>query len=574
MLAVDTETARIRAGHWWPELVCITACHTDGSPFFMSVPEFQRALDEGQEMCFHNAAFDLGVLWRAGVTGIFEALKRDQITDTRLRQKLIDLADPDFVGGRGYSLAWLSGGEKDSDSPWRTRFILLQGTPTERWPKEAREYALGDAKATIELWQEQDRYRKYTQNQYAQTRASFALACCSARGMRTDPMAIESAEKLVRAEYDAAIEVMRQHGYMREDGTRDMERIRQDMLEYCGTADTDVRRTETGLVALGKEALEVVEGEHPLVSYRTYTEHRKVLEDDLPNFRKGELWPGFDVLLKTGRTSSNKSRLLPSFQAQNLSKKPGIRECFVPRDGYHIVTCDYSQLELHTFAQTCHDLVGYSELGRMLNAETDVHQRFADMAGCSRQLAKAVNFGLPGGMGAKRLGVSIGVSTERAEQLRKTWFQMLPEAREYLSLIGQMCHRRVRNAKGETVQVADLYLPRAKRYRARTTFCAAANYHFQGLGADVATEALWLAVEEMYTDEASPLYGSHPCAFIHDEILLEAPIHKALEAGQRLADIMVSVGPRWTPGYRLKADGEVMTRWSKSKDYVVAEFSA
>jgi DNA polymerase-1 len=71
----------------------------------------------------------------------------------------------------------------------------------------------------------------------------------------------------------------------------------------------------------------------------------------------------FDIV-ETGRTSSSGPNV------QNIRRLPGIRECFVPRDGWWFMQADYPGLELKTLAQVCIWLLGQSRLAEVLNART------------------------------------------------------------------------------------------------------------------------------------------------------------------------------------------------------------
>jgi DNA polymerase I-like protein with 3'-5' exonuclease and polymerase domains len=86
---------------------------------------------------------------------------------------------------------------------------------------------------------------------------------------------------------------------------------------------------------------------------------------------------------------------------------------------------------------------------------------------------------------------------------------------------------------------------------------------FQGLTADAAKAALFEVARLCYTVESSPLYGCRPICFIHDEILLEAPLFKLHEAAKELELVMVAVYQRFTPDVRITADAHAMYRWSK-----------
>ncbi len=82
-----------------------------------------------------------------------------------------------------------------------------------------------------------------------------------------------------------------------------------------------------------------------------------------------------------------------------------------------LIACDYAQLELATLAQTCIHMFGQSRMAEVINRGIDPHKYTASsMLGITveeldvrsdmkefRQKAKAVNFGIPGGLGAATL---------------------------------------------------------------------------------------------------------------------------------------------------------------------------
>ncbi|NCX22192.1 MAG: S1 RNA-binding domain-containing protein, partial [Betaproteobacteria bacterium] len=62
---------------------------------------------------------------------------------------------------------------------------------------------------------------------------------------------------------------------------------------------------------------------------------------------------------------------------QNLPRKGGMRECFVPRPGYVFAAADYEQMELRTVAQVCLAQFHFSRLAEALNAGLDPHLEMA-----------------------------------------------------------------------------------------------------------------------------------------------------------------------------------------------------
>ena len=191
--------------------------------------------------------------------------------------------------------------------------------------------------------------------------------------------------------------------------------------------------------------------------------------------------------------------------------------------------------------------------------------------GCSetkeqRQLSKALNFGVPGGMGAaafssfaKNYGVDI--SEDEAQRLKQEWLFAWPEMREYFRHIGGL------SMMGNDFTIEQL---RSGRLRGGTNYCAGCNTLFQGLAADGAKNAIWEVAKECYVEKDSPLFGCRPVAFIHDELLVEVPegIEERTAAADRLAEVMVSAMEVWIPDVKISAEPAAMTRWLKGAEEV------
>ena len=154
----------------------------------------------------------------------------------------------------------------------------------------------------------------------------------------------------------------------------------------------------------------------------------------LPAFKRSRvLHPHWNVLVSTGRVSVSAGKGTDSsgVNLNNIPKLRGVRECFVARPGYVYWDGDYDQAELCALAQLCLDKFGYSNLAKIIKEGLDVHsifgvelvhlfgksdlfppglskeQQYAEFkrngkrgwAYDWRQMAKAFNFGLPGGLG-------------------------------------------------------------------------------------------------------------------------------------------------------------------------------
>jgi DNA polymerase I-like protein with 3'-5' exonuclease and polymerase domains len=109
---------------------------------------------------------------------------------------------------------------------------------------------------------------------------------------------------------------------------------------------------------------------------------------------------------------------------------------------------------------------------------------------------------------------------------------------------------------------------RSGRIRGDVGYTDGCNTLFQGLGADAAKSALFDVCRACYADPRSPLWDCRPVNFVHDEIIAEAPEHRAAEAAEELSRIMVATARRWLPDVRITAEPVLARRWSKNAESV------
>jgi hypothetical protein len=72
-----------------------------------------------------------------------------------------------------------------------------------------------------------------------------------------------------------------------------------------------------------------------------------------------------------------------------------------------------------------------------------------------------------------------------------------------------------------------------------------------------------LARELVPTVDALAVRGVRPVLFLHDEVIAELPEHRASEAGDAMARILVRVMQRHIPDVRVSAEPALMRRWEK-----------
>ena len=170
-ISLDTETGLIIPGVLAPPLVCATFAQDGEADIEHVHGEMHALLEELLDrrdgaLWLLNGAYDMGVIateYPDLMPSIFDAYDAGRILDVGINAMLLDLAAGCFEGYRvvdgetvkyGYSLKELAerfGGmvlSKGEDT-WRLRYIELRDVPLERWPAEAKSYALDDARATL-----------------------------------------------------------------------------------------------------------------------------------------------------------------------------------------------------------------------------------------------------------------------------------------------------------------------------------------------------------------------------------------------------------------------------------------
>jgi hypothetical protein len=171
IVSFDTETDLIRPACLAPSLVCVTyqilITGREGKPDFVTgasiihqsdprLPDLLRGWFEDPETLIvgHNVAYDTAVIAERFPElreCIFAAYDADRVTDTKLRQQLLDIAGGVFRGRLGDKGQWITheytlealarrcAGMQLQKDAWRLSYAEFLDTPIEEWPTKARE---------------------------------------------------------------------------------------------------------------------------------------------------------------------------------------------------------------------------------------------------------------------------------------------------------------------------------------------------------------------------------------------------------------------------------------------------
>lgn len=616
-IVFDTETELTKPGCQAPRMVCLSIAmdgettlvhHTEARAFVEAMLESDRVL------VGHNVAYDFGVIarkWPDLIPAIFDKYERSEVTDTMVRQKLIEIASSDLRKKKlPYSLEKvvlrLFGEEMDKDT-WRMRYGKLMNVPLAWWPEGAKKYALDDARWTHKVFENQQIKYRLLVDQFRQARAAWWLHLMRCWGLKTDKPAIDKLEVKLKKQFTEVREKLEEAGLVDEKGKRETKVAHARMRKICNEKGLGLVLTPTGKPVLNKETCRSV-GDELLELYGSYQGLSKKISTDIKQLRFGVVQPYFDVLKETGRTSASPN-------VQNLPRKGGFRECYIPRPGRLFAASDYSQFELRTVSQVILELGFASRLADALNAGFDPHLEIARrIVGCSyeeaarrlaagdeeidraRQVGKIVNFGAPGGLGVASLisyaktGYGVVLTEQEARQLKNYWISAWPEFKHYFDHVGQLCEHG-QDGRGTVLQTY------VHRVRGGSTFTQACNSYFQGLAADCAKQAGFLIARACYVGFPNPgdlvvkdrrgvvevvgddwdleqarlegyrsvLFGARPVNFVHDEFIVEVDDDEyASESAEEVARLMIVGASKFLPDVPPLAEPYLMRRWSKS----------
>jgi DNA polymerase-1 len=234
--------------------------------------------------------------------------------------------------------------------------------------------------------------------------------------------------------------------------------------------------------------------DHPLAALlRDYRAARKLATTYGPAWlknscRDGRVYAGWRQL---GANSGRMACAAPNLQ--NLPREARYRRCFVAPLGRALIKADYSQIELRIAAK----VAGEAGMIEAYRRGDDLHTLTAravlgkeDVSKADRQLAKAVNFGLLYGMGARgfrlyaRSNYGVELTETQAERYRRAFFAAYPALRRW--------HTKVGGTQGRPVETRTLAGRRCLKVE---RFTEKLNLGVQGTGADGLKAALALLWE-------------------------------------------------------------------------------
>jgi len=498
LLAYDTETAKIQEREI-PPLALATVYGDAGSAYLLHPDQLAAFIRQHSQrfFCAHNAVFDFWVTAQhlqaePDALAAWWGIAGDgRLCCTMLLDELISLARSDaepISRGLGVVANEYCGLALDKNDPYRLRYAELIGVPVADWPAVEPgffTYACKDPVATFQVMRVEAKIAQELIEPYEgellpetlrrfgpltaclQTQGAIALDFISRGGIGVD---LQQARQLHAAVDEIVTQNVRE--LERLGGQEIFKRYKKTgaiQLTKSGAPRRNAKVIKARLEQIARAAAEPIEPprlkDETVTDAGSYWAQHKELDpfitvyvqlyeqSNLLKFFKAlnqdRVYPTYRPLVRTGRTSCSDPNL------QQMPRDSRFREMIVAPPGYWLLQIDYSVLELRTLAQICLRRFGRSKLAELFRDGLDPHrytaalllgmtlEQFGQLPAKEqkqhRQRAKAINFGVPGGLGAASLvsyakhGYGVEMTLEEAQQFRqKLITQVYPELSAYL----------------------------------------------------------------------------------------------------------------------------------------------
>lgn len=366
--------------------------------------------------------------------------------------------------------------------------------------------------------------------------------------------------------------------------------------------------------------LKNLSGSPMIDALRDYRESKKTLDSYGENFLLNHIHPvtgrvhtEFNQMgAATGRYSSENPNV------QNIKKDSDWRSCFIARQGCKLITADYNGCELRILTEMSQEKVWIDAF----NNGWDVHSVGAEIVfgeewksaaepGCAyyeshqkckckkhkelREQIKVVNFSIIYGAEANKVADTLGIAVETAKVLLAKWRAACPTAWKYLcesgmyavhNLMSRTLSGRIRFYKKpdwevckektvkrfkedgkDVTKITSRDVSRTQKSLYGSIERQGKNSPIQGGNADMVKVALGCGFDQegvsYLWQRLEPVYGAKLLSVVHDELVVEAKEHNAMEVKHFVEDCMARAGAEFVKSVRMVAEGVIDTKWNK-----------
>jgi DNA polymerase-1 len=314
------------------------------------------------------------------------------------------------------------------------------------------------------------------------------------------------------------------------------------------------------------EVLTTLAGHHELpkliLRHRTLAKLKSTYADaltDLIHSESGRIHTSYNqTVTATGRLSSSD----PNLQNIPIRTDEGreIRKAFIPKAGWHMVSADYSQIELRILAHYSGDEI----LIKAFDQDEDIHTRTATevfqvfpsfITQDLRRQAKVINFGIIYGMSPFGLAKSLGISQKMAKTYIDNYFKRYQGVKKFIDRVVRESRESEQTSTllGRIRLLPDINSSNAtQRHFAERT---AINTPIQGTAADLIKVAMIRVDRKIKSNRMK----SAMLLSVHDELVFEVPPEELSQSVSLVKETMENV---WELRVPLKVNIEVGKNWA------------
>ena len=293
----------------------------------------------------------------------------------------------------------------------------------------------------------------------------------------------------------------------------------QDKKSKTGNYSTSISVLE-GLSTKGFEIADLI------IEWRTLSKLKSTYTDALQesiNKQTKRVHTSYSMAsASTGRLASTN----PNLQNIPIRTSDGrrIREAFIAKDGYKLISADYSQIELRLMAHAANE----TEMIKAFNENVDIHAQTAskvfgipieDLDSEIRRSAKAINFGIIYGISAFGLSKQLSCSQSEAKNFIESYFDQFPKIKIYMDAMIENAKMKgyVETFFGRRIPIKGI---NSKNFQERSfAERQSINAPIQGSAADIIKRAM-IKIHNVFQEKN---IESKMLLQVHDELVFECP---------------------------------------------------
>ncbi|MDP4896310.1 MAG: DNA polymerase I [Akkermansiaceae bacterium] len=525
------------------------------------LPEIKTLLNSPAEKIGHNLKYDLSVLHshQISVTGpFFDTMLADALAAPERRHSM-DYLSEILLGYTPVKLADIAAAPVDDSAQddlfahaekkaSKSKELDIASIPLEIMA----EYAAEDADVTFQLAAKLRPLLKETGQDkiFSEIEAPLlpVLVRMEMEGIAIDEEALETIGVDLQQTIDQLAKSIEQHA-----GTpfniASPKQLGQILFDHLKLLDKP-KKTKTGQYKTDEQTLSTLLGIHPIIeeilSYREATKLKSTYLDALPTHiapETGRIHTHYHQLLAaTGRLASSD----PNLQNIPVRSEAGrkIRQAFVPRKGFTLLSCDYSQIELRVMAALACDptMISAFQDGADIHTITAAKVHGVTPEEVTRDMrsgAKMVNFGIIYGISAFGLSQRLAIPRSDAAEIIDAYFREYPAIKQYMD-------RTI--AESRDKGYAETLAGRRRHYPDLTSGNAglrqnaeraAINMPIQGTSADMIKLAM-IKIDDLLRKKP---YQTKMLLQVHDELVFDLHPDEESELVPKILHIMESALP-------------------------------